>query len=129
MQKRNGRSCGNIPLRLTKWSVCYYSPEPSTASGSFCFILFSLSQRGERESDSSTLAAVLSFFYIFVCSLLSLPTGLMPYAGIFLFFVLFLSVKQQSSSCFVRATTAVIFVLVSPTQQVSVPLQHVCCSS
>ena len=34
MQERNGRSCGKVRVRLIKWSVCHYGPEPSTASGS-----------------------------------------------------------------------------------------------
>ena len=74
---------------------------------------------GERESDSndllsSFLFSLFFFFFFFPPSFLLLPA--LCYAGIFfLFFVLFLAVKQQlfSSCCYVRAT-AVIFALFCP---------------
>ena len=161
MQKRNGRSCGKVSVRLIKWSVCYYNPEPSTASGifpnwyfmllsvfvdfnggsakatavmtccPFFFFFFFLYPSADGEKYTSTYfhtrRVVLSSFLF--CTLIFVTTG--NYAGIFfLFFVLFLSVKQQlSSSCFCPCNSSYLLHVVLSVQQVSVPLQHACCSS
>ena len=96
-------------VRLIKLSVCY-SPEPSTASGSFCFVCFCWVQWGERESDSSN--DLLSSFLFSFGSPISLPTGLtMPCHASCRYFLplrVVLSVHQQLSymysCCLARAT-------------------------
>ena len=59
-------------------------------------------------------------FFIFICSLLSLPTGVMPVSS------------SSSSCCFCPCSICYLLRVVSSAQQVSVPLyllQHVWCSS
>ena len=85
-----------------KWSVCYYSPEPSTAGGNFCYCIRWV-QRGEREL---TVVVLFFSFPLFVCSLIYYFPPHRPYAGIFLLIVLFLSVKQHLSSCGFSRTTS-----------------------
>ena len=60
MQKRNGRPCGKVPVRLIKWSVFHYSPEPSVIGVTL--------QWGERENDSNDLLSsfIFSSFFSFL---------------------------------------------------------------
>ena len=116
MQRRRDRSCGKVPVRIILWSVSYYRPGPSIASGSSCYVcLFSLSLMGGARNRSQLFAVVLPFFFfLLVCSYISVHTGLaMRFAGTAssctsCFFC------PYSSSCLLRPATAVIFVLVSP---------------
>ena len=89
----------------------------------FCFCWV---QWGERESDSSNdmLSFFVSSFRFFFCLLPYIPPH-RPYAGFcFLFFVLFLSVKQQlflfMVSCPCHNNSYLLYVVLS-VQQVSVP--------
>ena len=92
--------------------MCYYSPEPSTASGSSCFVFVEFNG-GSGSAIVMTLSS--SFFFFLFC----LPPYFPPHrpcAGIFFLSVLFLCVRQQLSfSCYlVRATTVILFMLFCP---------------
>ena len=86
MQKPSGRSCGEVEGRLIRWSVYYCSPEPSTASGSFCFLCLCWVQWRERQNDRCAL--LLSFLLILFLFVPYFSPN-RPYAGIFFVFVFF----------------------------------------
>ena len=65
-QKRYGRSCGRVPVRLIpgKWNVCYYSPERYRVSGVFFFFFFSVEfNGGSAKAVAMTLAVLLVLFF------------------------------------------------------------------
>ena len=119
------------------WSVCYYyiySPEPSMRMVVFASALFVFVESNGGSAKEAVMTCCRPLFFVFfliflfVCSLISLPTGLMAASS------------SSSTCCFVRETALISFELFCPcdisyllrvlsVQQVSVPLQHVCCYS
>ena len=132
MQKRNGRSCGKVPVRLIKWSVCYYSPEPFTASGNFCFTVFVFVELngGERESDSNDLLSSFLFFcfFFFFASLFPSPLALCRFL-LPLLRIVFVRETAVKLIVFCPCNSSYLLRVALSVQQGSVPLQHVRCSS
>ena len=97
-----------IPVRLIRWSVCYYSPEPSTASSSFCFVFVFVEFNGESAKATVVMTCCRPFFlFLFLafsfCCLIPMPTGhicryLLPLVRVVL----------------VRETAAIFFVMFCP---------------
>ena len=88
-----------------------FSLESSAASGSFCSVcMFTLSSMGGARKRQTVMTCCRPFFFSLFFSYCLLPYFFLhrPYAGTYpSFFVLFLSVKQQSSSCcFVRVCSS-----------------------
>ena len=112
-QKRNGRSCGKVPVQLisgTRATIIALNP---SVSGSFC--LFSLSSMGGARMKAVAMTLVVLF--VTICSFCRVPLLVplffpprRPYASIF--FLVFVLFRPCSSSCC----------------RLSVPLQHVCSS-
>ena len=76
------------------WSVRYYSPEPSTASGSACFVFVEFNEGTAKATVMARCRPFFFSFFPFACSTFALlfPTAIYHhyYAGIFfLFIVLF----------------------------------------
>ena len=140
-RNENGKACGKVQVRLTKWSVCYYSPEPSAASGSFCFVCFV-----EFNGGSAEATAVMTCCHPFFFPLLFFPSCLLPHFPLhrpYHALLRLMTVSSCSSSCcFCSCSNRYLLVLFRPCnsthlravlsvqqQVVSVPLQHVRCSS
>ena len=110
MQKRSGRSCGKVPVRIITLSVCR-SPDPSTASGSFCFVFVEFNGGSAKESDSSSDLLSSFFFFFFFASLFPSPPALSRYLLPLLVFVrktvIFVLFCPCNSNCILRVVLPV----------------------
>ena len=106
MQKRNGRSCGKVPVRLISGTCAAIALNP-TVSGSFLFVFVEFNGASAK-AVAMTLVVLLAYFVIF---------------ALFLFSPYFPSPPALCRHLLPRLR------VVSSVQQLSVPLQHVCSCS